>query len=70
MQEGSLWLSESGCGEVEFCQQAYWLAQFTARDLNSGMFRVEIKSPQVTSQLYWWHSQFKACSSQLPEYQH
>ena len=59
MQEGSLSLGSRLGGEVEFCQQAYWLAQFTARDLNSGMFRVEIKSPQVTSQLYWWHSQFK-----------
>ena len=59
--EGSLWLSESGCDDVEFCQQAYWLAQYTARDLSSGMFRVEVKSFQGSSpsQLYWWHSQFK-----------
>ena len=56
---GNVWLSESGCGLVEFCQQAYWLAQFTAMDLNSGMFRVELKSVQDTSHLYWWHSQFQ-----------
>ena len=56
---GNVWVSESGCGHVEFCQEAYWLAQFTARDLSSGMFRVEIKTFQDNSQLYWWHSQFQ-----------
>ena len=65
---GNIWVSESGCDQVQFCQQAYWLAQFTAMDDNSGMFRVEIKSFQDSSQLYWWHSQFQVniCSSHHP----
>ena len=56
---GNIWVSESGCDQVQLCQQAYWLAQFTALDHNSGMFRVEIKSFQDASELYWWHSQFQ-----------
>ena len=54
---GNVWVSQSNCDHLQFCGEAYWLAEFRGQDLNSGMFRVKINSFQ-SHDLFWWHSGF------------
>ena len=60
----SIWLAEAAaCDLVTSCDLAHWLASYSAKDGDSGLFRLQMRSFQTGSRdLYWWHEDFSVGS--------